>query len=309
MICIYCRQEIRDDSKFCDKCGRKIPRCPACGRASTKKIHFCAYDGTPIPEDIFGSVPEQGRYLEPARLKSATGSAGEPEKSNKIIYALLIGIVVVLILAIVGVAAYFLLGDFMKEVSADEEIAAESENIEEKGEDEETDEIPIPEEESSPEKSQEEDTQKEPEITYEHTYEVIAADMSWQAAKAACEDRGGYLATITSEDEYNEICSLAEESGLTYLWLGACINSEDDEWSNDSWLTGEAWTYDNWYPGEPSKQDIDGIEEFCLCLWNVKYDGQDIGWTFNDQRNNLVEEVPSVAGKVGYICEYEVESN
>ena len=44
---------------------------------------------------------------------------------------------------------------------------------------------------------------KAPEII--HTYEVIAGDLSWEDAKNACEERGGYLATITSEEEYEKI--------------------------------------------------------------------------------------------------------
>ena len=42
-----------------------------------------------------------------------------------------------------------------------------------------------------------------------------------------------------------------------------------------------------------------------LCFWHVYYGEDDIGWTFNDQRNDLMDEVPSGVGKVGYICEYE----
>lgn len=140
-----------------------------------------------------------------------------------------------------------------------------------------------------------------------HHYEIVAADISWRDAKTACEERGGYLATITSQEEYDQICELANPSGLTYLWLGATLYSDDDEWENDSWITGESWTFDNWYPGEPSKHDTDGTNEFYLCLWNAKYDGNDIGWTFNDQRNDLVTAFEFTKGKVGYVFEFETE--
>ncbi|HCT90573.1 MAG TPA: hypothetical protein DF613_04195 [Lachnospiraceae bacterium] len=147
----------------------------------------------------------------------------------------------------------------------------------------------------------------EPEIAYEHTYEVLAGDMSWQEAKSICEEKGGYLATITSKAEYKEVCKLADKSDLTYLWIGASLQSDADEWSAISWLTGEEWSFEKWYPGEPSKEDADGTKEYYLCLWNAKYDDEDIGWTFNDQRNDIVGAFPSIAGKVGYICEYERE--
>lgn len=142
---------------------------------------------------------------------------------------------------------------------------------------------------------------------YVSTYEVIAGDLSWHEAKLACEERGGTLASINSAEEYKEICTYATNSGLRYLWLGACLYSADDEWANAKWLTGEPWSYEIWYPGEPSKEDSDGTKEYYLCLWDAKYDGEEIGWTMNDQRSDIVADFPNVSGKIGYVCEYRVE--
>lgn len=146
-----------------------------------------------------------------------------------------------------------------------------------------------------------------PVVTYVSEYEVIAADVSWQEARQACEARGGSLVVITSEEEYNRVCAYANQSGLSYIWLGGCISSAGEEWGNGSWITGEDWTYARWYPGEPSKQDEDGTQEFYLCMWNAKFNKEEIGWTFNDQRNDIVADFPKVSGKIGYICEYKVE--
>ncbi|MCD8340556.1 MAG: hypothetical protein LUC87_00165 [Clostridiales bacterium] len=140
----------------------------------------------------------------------------------------------------------------------------------------------------------------------ERTYEIVAADLSWSEAYEAAMEAGGHLATITSQEEYDAVCALAEESGLKYLWLGAALTTDEMTWGEDGcWITGEDWTFDVWYPGEPSLADTDGTQEFCLCLWNAAYDGVDIGWTFNDQRDNLVEDFPSVSGKVGYVIEFD----
>ena len=49
----------------------------------------------------------------------------------------------------------------------------------------------------------------------------------------------------------------------------------------------------------------DNEEELYLCLWNAKYNDSEIGWTFNDQRNDIVGAFPSISGKVGYIIEFE----
>ena len=50
-------------------------------------------------------------------------------------------------------------------------------------------------------------------------YDVIASDMSWSEAQAACYQRGGHLAVISSQEELYEIAALAEAQGLTRVWL------------------------------------------------------------------------------------------
>lgn len=140
----------------------------------------------------------------------------------------------------------------------------------------------------------------------ERRYEIVASDLSWSEACEAAAEAGGHLATITSEEEYDVICALAGESGLKYLWLGAVLSTDEMTWGEDGcWITGESWSFDVWYPGEPSLADTDGTPESCLCLWYAAYGGEDIGWTFNDQRDNLVEDFPSVSGKVGYVIEFD----
>lgn len=60
MICPFCAKEIPEDSKFCVKCGGKIPRCPTCGQQITEKTtRFCTQDGTPIPEEVLALIPEE----------------------------------------------------------------------------------------------------------------------------------------------------------------------------------------------------------------------------------------------------------
>ena len=141
-----------------------------------------------------------------------------------------------------------------------------------------------------------------------HHYELVISDVSWNQAEALCEEKGGHLVTVTSEEEYQTIRNMVEKASqdLMYVWVGGKV-SDGRQWGDEGcWITGEKWTYDLiWYPGEPSYYDTDGTLEDCLCFWHVYYGEDDIGWTFNDQRNDLMDEVPSGVGKVGYICEYE----
>lgn len=66
MICPFCNEEIKDNTKFCKKCGAKIPRCPSCGMVLKKKMKFCKNDGTPIPEEILQLFDEQNKKGEVA---------------------------------------------------------------------------------------------------------------------------------------------------------------------------------------------------------------------------------------------------
>ena len=59
MLCPICKQEIKDNSKFCGKCGNIIPRCPTCGKVIDKRVRFCVYDGTPLPEEIVALISDE----------------------------------------------------------------------------------------------------------------------------------------------------------------------------------------------------------------------------------------------------------
>ncbi len=144
---------------------------------------------------------------------------------------------------------------------------------------------------------------KEP--VYKSVYRVVARDISWEDARRECEAQGGTLATITSAEEFYTICEEANKSGLTVLWLGACL--EGNDWANQTWISGEAMSFTKWYDGEPSYFDTgDNVKESYLCMWKVKKDVND--WTFNDQRNDPVKDYPKqFSGKMGYVLELKVE--
>lgn len=354
MICPKCKSEIKDDSKFCGKCGQKISRCPTCGRPILERARFCVYDGTMIPDDMLNLLPEEtaediteNQEQQERREQAVVKKTGRQKKKKVfVVLGVILGIVVC---AGVGYAAVHALSgkknvdqkqeqkiareekkettavpekisesSKLKQKTDQDEIASVSENTTENQETDtkvktksETEYAETEENKKTVSESKEETStvseSKAPEII--HTYEVIAGDLSWEDAKNACEERGGYLATITSEEEYEKISEMADRSGLTYLWLGAKLQSDTEEWKQAGWITGEDWTFDNWYPGEPSRQDTDGTKELFLCMWKAKYNEEEIGWTFNDQRNDIVGAFPKIAGKVGYVCEYERETN
>ena len=131
-------------------------------------------------------------------------------------------------------------------------------------------------------------------------YELVAGDVSWQAANEAAFEKGGHLATITSQDEMNQLSAMAEAAGLKYIWIGGYTSVKNSR-AFGHWITGEPFSYTAWYPGEPSRNDHDGTEEFYLMLWNVQGE-----WSWNDQRNDVLSTgLQYFIGKIGYIIEYE----
>lgn len=300
MRCPLCHMEIPDDALFCKHCGNKIPRCPTCGTTVGKGMKFCVVDGTRIPEEILtlyeSTTPAPSAPVVPAKKKASKGFL--------IAQIILISVIVI----VLGILAVLWISgssdkpaDTPNKISEQKEAAAPEAAPQKAPEQIEPTTQPAPPPTTVPPTTTPPTTA--PVITYEYRYEIIQSDMSWTEAKAACEAKGGYLATITSVEEYNEICRLADETDLIYLWLGARLPNQTMTWKQAGWITGESWTFDNWYPGEPSKQDTDGTYESYLCMWTVK-DGP---WTFNDQRNDIVAKLPSISGLVGYVCEYKIE--
>ena len=331
MKCPICSKEISEQSKFCVSCGKKIPRCPSCGKVIRKKTRFCVYDGTEIPVEILAVFQEvkseetvkankeqenrkQEIQQQPKQQQKQIIEKPQKEntskKSKKVWWILLL----LLLVAVLGLGGFFAWKYFAKkDVRSDfaNEMQKEYEELQQWGEvepenqyaDETAEECDESEDVVEPEETKLEERPK----AVVHEYEVIPSDGSWEEAKRMCEQAGGYLATITSQEEYEKVSGLAEKSGLTYLWIGGYLSDAWDDWAECLWMTGEPWTFEKWYPGEPSMVDADGTKEAYLCLWNAKYEGESIGWTFNDQRNDIVEIFPSISGKLGYICEYEKE--
>lgn len=123
-----------------------------------------------------------------------------------------------------------------------------------------------------------------------HRYEVVTTRMTWAEAAAYCEERGGYLATIQSQEEYEKVKALADASGRKVLWLGAERNTDQ----SFSWITGEEFSYSYWLSGEPNNE---GGNENCLVMFSVS--GQ---WVWADVPNDVSPYY--AAEKVGFVCEY-----
>ena len=128
----------------------------------------------------------------------------------------------------------------------------------------------------------------------EHGYELVVADVSWTEAAAQCQEMGGHLVTINSQDEFDTVVRMAEEAGVPRIWIGCHRVDGVLVWENDE--SG----IEVWAKGEPSYVDInDEVAEDYIMLWNNN------GWGYNDNRNDPIADYPEwYSGTVGFICEY-----
>jgi len=125
-----------------------------------------------------------------------------------------------------------------------------------------------------------------------HEYTVVARMTTWEEAKSWCESQGGYLATVTSQSEYDTILQKANESGLKVLWLGGSRNQA----GNFAWSDGEAFTFSAWAQGEPNNDG--GSENYLGMLLSND------SWSMYDMPDDVSAYYkPDI---VGFVMEKEV---
>ena len=136
------------------------------------------------------------------------------------------------------------------------------------------------------------------EVPPEHSYQAIKDNVSWTKAAAACNRLGGHLVIINNEDEFNEVTRLADEQGLTYVWVGAHRVGGVEKWENGADLTDG---FVRWARGEPTYIDRnDQVAEDYIMLW--KNNGT---WVYNDNRDDPYADYPYMfEGIIGYVCEF-----
>lgn len=134
-----------------------------------------------------------------------------------------------------------------------------------------------------------------------HYYEAVKAPsgVTRHQAGLAAAAKGGYLASITSEEENAFVFSLVNDiSFFTNLsnfgdrlgpWLGGISTASGWQWN-----TGEPFTYSKWKPGQPDAYA--GFYQYLLF-----YDGANVGPNWGDHPGSHVDgfELPK-----GYIIEY-----
>lgn len=135
---------------------------------------------------------------------------------------------------------------------------------------------------------------KGPLKTIVHEYEIVSEPLTWSEAKTYCEAKGGYLACIESDQEYETILALARASGLKVLWLGGYL---DENTGSFTWVNGNSFTYSAWAAGEPNNETG---KENRLALFDATGN-----WAWYDTENDV--SAAYKPDRRGFVLEREVE--
>lgn len=139
-----------------------------------------------------------------------------------------------------------------------------------------------------------------------HSYQYLVEDCSWPEAVERCREKGGYLAVINSQEEYDYIIQQIEGSqlGKIIFFLGAARgDGQEYYWMDENGeAVGEPLNgAGQWMQNEPSFQDGE-IPEDVMSMFYYDEEGR---WVWNDIPSDLLGHFSNYSGKIGYICEMD----
>ena len=134
-----------------------------------------------------------------------------------------------------------------------------------------------------------------------HTYELYDLPMSWHEAKAFCEEKGGNLVCITSQEENDAVLSLARQGAAGWYWLGCTDEETEGAWK---WVSGEAFSYANWDP-QASEPSGGTTENYGMIINRDNPPNKQAG-EWNDAASAPSNINYYGVGNSGFICEYSV---
>lgn len=129
-----------------------------------------------------------------------------------------------------------------------------------------------------------------------HEYAFYDIGLTWNEAKIYCENLGGHLVTITSQEEQNFICQLIQNGTMSSYWLGA--KRSENDWDSWEWITDETFSFAYWDAGEPNGSGD------CLQMYNILPSSQ-IEYAWDDTYAEGDRGGGLKYWEIGFICEWD----
>ena len=123
-----------------------------------------------------------------------------------------------------------------------------------------------------------------------HLYAAFEGEYHWFDAYELCEEMGGHLATITSEEEQEVISGMMNSELRTKeeYYIGGILLTD----GRYHWITKEAFEYSNWASGEPNNKDGN---EYFISVRSYLSNAPTSSW--DDYFYNR---------KLGFVCEWKL---
>jgi len=136
--------------------------------------------------------------------------------------------------------------------------------------------------------------------TVEKTFQLFEVSMTWEEAKAYCESLGGFLATITTEEEQRYIETVIAGGSMNYYWIGGfCENDRQFKW-----ITGEPMNFSAWVWGEPNNYQGNQDKIVIYRVNNPVTGGGQYRWDDLNNQGIIGNEPFFSIGNFGFICEW-----
>jgi len=96
----------------------------------------------------------------------------------------------------------------------------------------------------------------------DHCYHWVAEKMNWTNAENSCQEKGGHLVSVSSNETMGFVLLGAHSRGLKYIWLGGNDFKQEGVWK---WTDCTPWELELW--GTTGQPDNAGGEH-CLTIWD-----------------------------------------
>lgn len=94
------------------------------------------------------------------------------------------------------------------------------------------------------------------------TFTIVHQPMTWTEAEAYCQQHGGHLACINSQDEWDQAKAAMAANDHDIYWIGGRIQN-----GSFAWVDGSDFSFSEWAAGEPNNENGD---ENYLVVYRVK---------------------------------------
>ena len=135
-------------------------------------------------------------------------------------------------------------------------------------------------------------------VQYGSRYKLYKKKKTWTEAEAHCQEEGGHLASVTTQEQWQQVKTLA--GGKTFVNIGGSDQKDEGVWR---WSDGSPWGFTQWRAARGSRGDSKNCLQLFKGGWIDYYCTRNS--QFICQKSDLT---PIVTGQKRLTLEYSMEN-